>query len=721
MKSNKIGSLIAYLFPNKVIAIVLSLIAILELVLHSQCKTSFWFNSDLTLSARCALALFLFLSWISFSWMCWWGWKLIIGKSLRKGPIGLGLSFTFILISVICFFYISSWIFYWRTGTFIDLDAMRFGANNFKMIASYIWQAEKITLFTVATICISLLAIAHFQSVRSVRRGQEERTRSNASVFITLFITFDVAAFILLTSGNGEEYSPSGEWWKNDRVSANFELQSRLNPLLTLIVKPLFQQNQNSLMSGKLSEQELGPRREVIDQQKKTGNESLTEYSVIFIAVEALRNDVVALRHQGQEVMPHLNRLAMSGLQFTRCYAQSTHSNYADPCLFSSLYPLRSESHHYYSESDPWPKSMIYDVFKQYGYATAIYSSQNETWGHMNAFLESPNLDTFFDSRSFEGPTYTSTKDVGFKRYVEGADVAGKLDDAVTMRHALDWIENQQKKNKPFVLCMNLQTSHFPYEIPGGKPGPFQPSALDFDISFVSYPRDKIPVVRNAYYNSLHYVDQQIGRLVAFLKQKKLSEKTILIIAGDQGEAFYENGFPTHAGHPYEPVLRVALVMHNPELLPAGTNDYLTQAIDITPTICGLLKIEPHSCFQGCNVLSTECPPNDRRLAFVHCNSTLSGSDALISGTGWKFIYDSRKKLARLYNLSEDPGEVQDLTQTRPRIAKTMASLLMSWRRSQVLYYQTPTYYGWFYPPRTPVVSENQLLNLKSEASNELP
>lgn len=75
---------------------------------------------------------------------------------------------------------------------------------------------------------------------------------------------------------------------------------------------------------------------------------------------------------------PHLNRLAKQGVQFTRAYTQSTHSDYADVCIVSSLYPLRKTRHHYYSASDPWPKTLIYDLLKPLGYVTAIFSSQNE-------------------------------------------------------------------------------------------------------------------------------------------------------------------------------------------------------------------------------------------------------------------------------------------------------------------------------------------------------
>jgi len=260
----------------------------------------------------------------------------------------------------------------------------------------------------------------------------------------------------------------------------------------------------------------------------------------------------------------------------------------------------------------------------------------------MDQFLASRNLDLFFDSRDYSGQTYVCERDPGFARYANGARVAGKLDDRITIEKAIAWIGAQHAADAPFFVSINLQTSHFPYELPGERVGPFAPATLDFPASFVSYPRDKVPVVRNAYYNALHYIDQQLGRLVWFLEQSGRGDETLLVIAGDNGEAFYENGHPTHAGPPFEPAIRVAAVMHCPALFAPTTEDYLVQLIDVAPTVLGLLGIAAPPCFQGIDVLAADRPPNDQRLVFVHCESALSGADAVISGTGWKYFCSSR-------------------------------------------------------------------------------
>jgi arylsulfatase A-like enzyme len=381
-------------------------------------------------------------------------------------------------------------------------------------------------------------------------------------------------------SVSGDHRERSQQWWETDGDRFEYVLRYRVNPVLTLIWSPLIAVEQS--VEGTLTEEQLGPRRSdrhLVERASGSG----ARRSLIAIAVEALRHDVIGLRHQGREIMPHVNRLAGGGVHFTNAYSQSTHSDYADPCIVSSLYPLRTRGHHYYSRSDPWPKVLIYDVLKQHGYATAIISSQNEGWGRMDQFLASPHLDLFFDSRDYDGETFVCDRDPGFARFVKGARVAGKLDDRITIQKVIGWIGEQQAADVPFFVSVNLQTSHFPYEIPGGRTGPFQPATMDFPASFVSYPRDKVPVVRNAYYNALHYIDQQIGRLVSFLDEAGLRDETLLVIAGDNGEAFYENGHPTHAGPPYEPAIRVGLLMHCPAVLDPATETYLVQLIDVAP------------------------------------------------------------------------------------------------------------------------------------------
>ena len=415
--------------------------------------------------------------------------------------------------------------------------------------------------------------------------------------------------------------------------------------------------------------------------------------SILFIAVEALRSDVVGLKHQGREVTPNLNRLAAAGVNWTRSYSQSTHSDYADVCIVSSLYPLRTREHHYYRRRDPWPKTLAFDVFKQAGYRTAIISSQNEAWGCMDQFLETPNLDLFYDAQRSGAETYISSKDRQFQYENEvGTFSAGCLYDPHTMDTAISWMDERFEANEPFFVSMNFQASHFPYELPEGAGQPFQPCELTSDISFLSYPKSKTHIVRNAYYNGLAHCDEQLGRLIESLEASGHLDDTILVVMGENGEAFHESGQVGHAREPVEPAIHVATVMHAPKYFDHKTVDYPIELVDLLPTVLGRLDWGAHPNFQGVDALSQSRPKLDERLLFFHANSPAAHSDAVQWAGRWKYMIDHRTKRGFLRDLETDPGETRDFQKDHPEIAAQLGRVLTEWRSRQLAYYHCLLY-----------------------------
>ncbi|MCA9048730.1 MAG: sulfatase-like hydrolase/transferase [Planctomycetaceae bacterium] len=512
-------------------------------------------------------------------------------------------------------------------------------------------------------------------------------------------------------------------WQRSRNFSLRAAVTYRLNPLLTLMITAWPQEAGTT--AEELTDQQLGLPRRGLPAAKTVPPVAGTigaRRSVVVIAVESLRRDVIGLRHNGVPVMPHVSKLAESGCTFTKAYAQSTHSNYADPCVFSSLYPLRTDAHHYYSASDPWPKDLLYDVLSRHNYRTGMFSSQNESWGNMDQFLHTPVLDVFFDSQSYDGPTYVPPTDTGFAGYVKKAHVAGKLDDAVTVSKAVEWIS--QPDERPYCLCMNLQSSHFPYPVPDTEPTVFEPSRIDFNVSFLRYPQDKVPVVRNAYFNALHYIDKQIGRLVHTIRSLPQGNRTLIVILGDNGESFYEHGYPTHGGPPVEPQVNVALVMNCPEILESAESNYLTQMIDVVPTVLSLLQVPLNDCRQGIDVLAAERPAPTKRLAFVHCNNGRTKCNGVVSASGWKYTFDLREGVGVLHNTANDPAESVNYATTHPKVAEILSRLLTEWHRRQVTYYGKSQYYGLWNPPKEPELTDAEthvLWENVSDTDGQLP
>jgi arylsulfatase A-like enzyme len=720
-----IGQCFVWLFPGPrtaVLAILLSTIEIVTLACHAS---GFWRNGGLSVATRLGLAGLILLSWTVIVWSGYWYFRVMWSATRRCatrwlrnivvviaiGPVDIGVNL-----------YLACWLFYWRLGFFPDSEALYFAGLNANMLAKYFWQAERSAWISYLVV-IALVTIACFLVVRGILRRFDRPDEQRKHVFLS-------QSFVLLAGVNAVCFSidfdhftrhssqlpkDRAEVFKNPWAPYSFELRNHVNPTVTLLAG--FGTNNDSKLTGEIPSNALTPLGKIRPANfPEIASEN--RRNIILITIESLRSDVVLMEHQEQQVMPHLAELARSGHFFPNCYANSTHSDYSDPCILSSLYPLRSTStrRHYYRREDPWPKVLIYDLLKQYGYATAIFSSQNETWSNMHLFYESPNLDVFFDSRAFEGET--SSVEAYFANWLsETGQIAGKLDDAVTVDHAIDWIVQQHKSQTPFFISMNLQTSHFPYERPDHKEEPFQPGIVVSGTSFIGYTEENVPVIRNAYYNALHYLDLQIGRLLKILQEMDLRERTIIVITGDHGEAFRENDTVGHAGKPLETVLKVGMLLNCPGLVEPGVDEYLAQAIDIVPTVLGRLGLPIHPAHQGIDLLSRERPAIDQRLVFVHCAILSTHTDAMISGTGWKYILSHARDYRELYYRPTDLEKHRNRISSEADVAALLHELMTEWRKRQLLYYQQSRYYGWFYPPRAPEPSEIALALWKRKST----
>ena len=403
--------------------------------------------------------------------------------------------------------------------------------------------------------------------------------------------------------------------------------------------------------------------------------------NVVVLLLESLRADELTSSGGRRVVMPNLEALAREGRTFTDAICQSSHSNYSDPCPLSGAYPLRSAHSYTYTASPTYPRVFVYDVLKAIGYRTALVSSQNESWGGMRRFLDNGGLETILDADTYKGPTYVPRTDAGFTAFVAGTKRSGKIDDRFTIREAIDWIDRDD--GRPFFLCVNLQSSHVPYDTPSDFAPPFS-VRRDFDIFFGQFPRERTRDVRDLYSNSLAYMDLQIGKLVEHLKGKGLYESTVLVATGDNGEAFFEHDHAAHAGPLYQEALHVAFVLRGPGV-PVGPDDRPAQHVDIPPTLLGLLGLPMHPAFQGVDLLSPD--RREGRLRFAVAQSPVATQYAVFHRRH-KLIVDTRRDFSLLFDLAIDPGERRDLSRLTPDRAAEMRRWLDTWRAVQVGYYQ---------------------------------
>jgi arylsulfatase A-like enzyme len=267
------------------------------------------------------------------------------------------------------------------------------------------------------------------------------------------------------------------------------------------------------------------------------------------------------------------------------------------------------------------------------------------------------------------------------------------IDDSITVGEALKWIEASPAA--PFFLYLNLQNSHLPYAVPADFPRRFSPKERDFEIKIGWFPEEKAAAVKDVYADSLAYVDSQLDRLFRRLKERNLWDRTLIVVSGDHGEAFYEHGTAAHANGVHEEVIKVPLVVRAPGL-PSGPDGRPAHLLDVAPGVFHLLGLPVHPSFQGENLFAAESRADRTRYMI---SDTPWKTQLGVVRSGFKLIRDGDTGGSVLYDLAKDPGEKVDATEAHPVRARELKARLSAWRRAQLEYYENPLRQACEYPP----------------------
>jgi arylsulfatase A-like enzyme len=581
----------------------------------------------------------------------------------------------------------ASWSSFWLSGQFLDRQGLRFAATNFASMADYALRVHPF-LFCGMPFLLLALSAATCGGAPGWCRVLSSRVES----FVLGAALAGVASAAVAVIG-GEV----GHRFLKQAISDPATGLSYPGPDLYRLRRdrsagPLAHLVFTAFAADPFEDDAAAAapdlvRRPIVSMEQYLAGvdrDRVKRWNVIVVLIDSLRADQLRATGGAREVMPALETLATAGRVFSDCVSQASHTDYAAPAVFSSHYPLRSRDLYRYPKNPPYPRVLIYDVLHALGWRTALFSSQNEEWGQMIHYLQTGGLDVLFHSRSKAAEEVTRDRPA----------FAGTIDDSVTLSESLKWIE--QAPDAPFFLYLNLQNSHLPYDVPADFPRRFAPREIDAKISIGWYPRERTELVKNVYADSLAYVDVQLGRLFARLKERGLWDRTLVVVSGDHGEAFYEHGSAAHANGVYDEVMRVPLVIRAPGLEP-GRDARPAQLLDVAPGVFHLLGLPVHPSFQGDDPFLPDAPAD--RARYVICDSPWK-THLAVYRAGFKLIRDGDLGASILYDLSRDPEEKVDATAAHPEVARDLRARLAAWRRAQLEYYENSPRQTCEYPPR---------------------
>jgi arylsulfatase len=257
-------------------------------------------------------------------------------------------------------------------------------------------------------------------------------------------------------------------------------------------------------------------------------------------------------------------------------------------------------------------------------------------------------------------------KPVQFKGYVND----------ILFTEAMTWMEQRRKEDEPFFCYLPLPLVHTPLIVPEKYCEPYKDQKPDH--------RQILGMLAN--------VDENMGRLDAFLRQSGLRDNTILMFLHDNGSAhmsdLYNAGMRGSKGTPWEGGHRSPLFVRWPSggLRPPGEVQGLTQVQDLVPTLIGLcgLKQTLEAKFDGINLApvlqKAGQEPPDRILLVQHGypQKAAPGIDPAqrpyaVMWQRWRLVESA------LYDLATDPGQQKDVSAKQPEIVAKLRTAYAQW------------------------------------------
>ena len=322
-------------------------------------------------------------------------------------------------------------------------------------------------------------------------------------------------------------------------------------------------------------------------------NDSITPPNIFLITIDAWNR-----RTFNAENTPHIMDFSDKCVRYTNHVSSSNGTKGSIFTLFTSL------SSFYWQDFEMNNISPVFaDRLKTTGYDVRTFPSatlRNPAFNRV-LFHVFPDITTDTDGKTVYDRDCNLTKN--FISYIDSANI-----------------------DKPLFAWLFYDLAHS-YEMPEDRLWKFQPSWKFADYTKLLNKEIAIEPFFNLYRNAVYQVDSLVGMVLQKIEDKGLLKNSIIIICGDHGQEFDDNGkgFWGHNGNFSDAQIGTNLVWYSPDCQPA-TISYRTSHYDICPTLLKqYLGLENNCEDFGSGKMLTDSTPRDWLLvgskanfAFIH-------------------------------------------------------------------------------------------------------
>jgi len=389
--------------------------------------------------------------------------------------------------------------------------------------------------------------------------------------------------------------------------------------------------------------------------------------NVLLITTDQQRVDVMSAVGNPWVNTPNMDAIAAQGVYFTRSYCSFPLCSPSRAALHTGRTPHEIRVDRNNVPIDP-SMSISGQVFRAAGY------------------------DTGYAGKWHLPQTYPADGIAGYEvlnKTTRQGKLAHDVDEA-TMSAALEFLK--RKRDRPFLLVVSFINPHDICLPAGGSPllpevwQKYEPKAgtkvppmpANFALPKAmpeSLSRSRHPTwtqshwekYRYAYYRMIEDVDQQIGQVLAALRQTGQEENTLIIFTSDHGEGLASHGWTGKMMY-FDEEAAVPLIVTWKGVTPAGRIDreHLVSTLDVFPTICDYAGVKPPPSMRGASLRSVMEHPDQPGHEFVVSEmgggALRAGRSFMIRTREFKYmLFPGVGGAELLFNMQADPGEMKNL------------------------------------------------------------
>jgi len=404
---------------------------------------------------------------------------------------------------------------------------------------------------------------------------------------------------------------------------------------------------------------------------------------VVLISVDTLRPDMIGWASETGAKTPAIDALLADSVVFTNARAAAPWTKPSIASMLTGLSPLVHGTNNRRARL-PDEVDTLAEHLRRAGYTTIGVG--------LNAHLEP----LFNFGQGFDEYFFPARDDYGISL---GARLLELIDahrwpelfpstTAITDR-ALDRINAHAER--PFFLWIHLLDPHWPLEPPDEfAPPPATDSRIggfwgdkevvtEVQAGKIKLGKADQARVRDLYRGEVEYVDANVGRLLASLKELGVYDEALVVFTSDHGEELWERGRFGHGHTMFDEVLRVPLAFK----LPGGRGEMRVDEVvsneSLTPTLLELVGLESgRSTFTSSSLAAwmDDAVPAPEPAPIYGAATYYYGEKRAVVFEGLKAVLELDTGRLELYDLRSDAEEIHAIGSARPADLARGADLL---------------------------------------------